>query len=273
MNVPIETKRNISFLTFSIFKSLPLKAAMSCRNGGVSRPPFTSLNMGLHVGDREEDVLENRKRYCKALGISENDLVNCCQVHGTHVEEVDEKDCGRGALSLSSAIPDTDGLITASPLVPLTMNYADCTPLFFYDPVHKAAALSHGGWRGTAGNIAGKTIALMEERFHSRREDILAAIGPAIGFADFEVGEEVVDAMMLLFEKSEGESLYRRKENGKYLFNLPGANYLLIKKAGIPENHIEDCRISTWERNDLFYSYRKEKGRTGRHMAVLMMEK
>lgn len=273
MKVPLQKKGNISFLTFSIFEGLPLKAAVSCRSGGVSRPPFTSLNMGLHVGDSEEDVLENRKRYCGALGISADTLVNCRQVHGTHVEEVGEADLGRGALSLSSAIPDTDGLLTSSTMVPLTMNYADCTPLFFYDPVHKAAALSHGGWRGTAGNIAGKTIALMEERFHSRREDILAVIGPAIGFDAFEVGPEVIDAMAPLFEKSEGASLFRRKENGKYLLDLPGANHVLLKKAGIAEEHIEDCGISTWERNDLFYSYRKEKGRTGRHMAVLMMEK
>ena len=122
--------------------------------------PFTSLNMGLHVGDHVEDVLENRKRYFRALGIDESRLINCSQVHGTHIEKVSGKDCGRGALSLDTAIPDTDGLITGDSNVPLTMNYADCTPLFFYDPVKKAAALSHGGWRGTAGNIVGKTVDL-----------------------------------------------------------------------------------------------------------------
>jgi len=144
--LPVQNKGYISFLTFSIFQGLPLKAAVSCRKGGVSRPPFTSLNMGLHVGDRVEDVLENRKRYCRALGLDEGLLINCRQVHGTHIEEVSEEDRGRGAFSLDTAIPDTDGLITSSPDVPLTMNYADCTPLFFYDPVRKVCALSHGGW-------------------------------------------------------------------------------------------------------------------------------
>lgn len=270
--MPVQNNGYISFLTFSIFQGLPLKAAVSCRKGGVSRPPFTSLNMGLHVGDRAEDVLENRKRYCRALGLDEGLLINCCQVHGTHIEEVSEEDWGRGAFSLDTAIPDTDGLITSSPDVPLTMNYADCTPLFFYDPVRKVCALSHGGWRGTAGNIAGKTVDMMAEKYHSRREDILAAIGPAIGLADFEVGEEVTAAMKPLFDEEEQASLFRERGNGKYLFALAEANHLLMRKAGIPEAHIEDCHISTWQENDLFYSYRREKGKTGRHMAVLMME-
>jgi YfiH family protein len=268
----IETKEGISFLTFSIFRGLPLKAAVSCRVGGVSQPPFTSLDMGLHVGDRVEDVLENRKRYFHALGLEAARLINCRQVHGTHLEKVSEKDCGRGALSLDTAIPDTDGLVTGDFGVPLTMNYADCTPLFFYDPLKKVAALSHGGWRGTAGNIVGKTVDFMVQSFGCHREDILGAIGPAIGLSNFEVGEEVIDAMRLLFKEEEFSRLYRQKQNGKYLFALADANYVLMKKAGLMEEHIEDCHIDTWERNDLFYSYRREKGQTGRHMAVLMME-
>ena len=167
MKLSLQNKGNVAFLTFSLFDGLPLKAAVSCRKGGVSGPPFSSLNMGLHVGDRREDVLENRKRYCRALGIDEAMLINCSQVHGTHIEIVSEEDRGRGAFSLDTAIPDTDGLITASPEVPLTMNYADCTPLFFYDPVRKVCALSHGGWRGTAGDIAGETVSLMPENYNS----------------------------------------------------------------------------------------------------------
>lgn len=268
----IKSKEGISFLTFSIFQGLPMKAAVSCRIGGISRAPFTSLNMGLHVGDHVEDVLENRKRYFRALGIDESRLINCCQVHGTHIEKVSGKDCGRGALSLDTAIPDTDGLITGDPNVPLTMNYADCTPLFFYDPVKKAAALSHGGWRGTAGNIVGKTVDFMVSEFGCSRNTILGAIGPAIGFPNFEVGQEVIDAMRPLTEENELSRFYRKKKNGKYLFALAEMNHFLMRKAGLLEEHIEDCHMDTWDRNDLFYSYRREKGRTGRHMAVLMME-
>lgn len=86
--------------------------------------------MGLHVGDDPSLVVENRKRFFDALGADSRTLINCSQVHGTHIEIVGKEDCGRGALSLDTAIPDTDGLITNEANVPITMNYADCTPLF-----------------------------------------------------------------------------------------------------------------------------------------------
>ena len=262
----------IPYLSFTIYKDLPVKAVVSTRKGGTSPAPYDSMNMGLHTGDSPENVLENRRRFFEELGIPAGNLINCRQVHGTHIEIVTKKDCGRGALSLESSIPGTDGLITEEPDVPLTMNYADCTPLFFYDPLRKVIGLSHGGWRGTAGNIVGKTVNLMVEKFGCDPKDILGAIGPAIGFENFEVGEEVVEAMRSLFTPSEFKNLYKTKPNGKYLFALAEANHVLMKKAGLSENHIEDCHLCTWDRTDLFYSYRKDHGDTGRHMAVLMME-
>lgn len=262
----------IPYLSFTIYKDLPVKAAVSTRKGGVSPVPYDSMNMGLHTGDSPENVLENRRRFFEELGIPAGNLINCRQVHGTHIEIVTKKDCGRGALSLESSIPGTDGLITEEPDVPLTMNYADCTPLFFFDPVRKVIGLSHGGWRGTAGNIVGKTVNLMVEKFGCHSKDILGAIGPAIGFENFEVGEEVVEAMRSLFTPSEFKNLYKTKPNGKFLFALAEANHVLMRKAGLTEDHIEDCSLCTWDRTDLFYSYRKDHGNTGRHMAVLMME-
>lgn len=267
--MPMVTKEGISFLTFTIYRNYPLRAAVSMRQGGVSEGPFGSLNMGLHVGDDPAAVVENRRRFFHALSSDAKRLINCNQVHGTHVEVVGEKDCGRGADRLETAIPDCDGLITAEKGVPITMNYADCTPLFFYDPKKEVIALAHGGWRGTAGNIAGKTIEKMEQEFHCCREDILCAIGPAIGKDAFEVGGEVVDAFRLLFPETLLTTLYQKKDNGKYLFDLHGANRELMKAAGIPEHHIEDCGICTFSHDDLFYSYRKSGGKTGRHMAVM----
>ncbi len=266
------TKDGISYVTFTIFQKYPLIAAVSTRLGGVSKPPFDSLNMGLPTGDDVAAVLENRKRFFHALGSDASRLVCAKQVHGTHVEVVGKKDCGRGALSMENTIPNCDGLMTAEKQVPIIMNYADCTPLLFYDPVKKVIALSHGGWRGTAGNIAGKTIEKMKRVFGCKGEDILCAIGPAIGKDDFEVGMDVIEAFQHLFSPKEMQTLSRKKENGKYFFDLHGANRLLLEKEGIPQEHIEDCGISTYAQDDLFYSYRKSGGRTGRHMAVLEMK-
>ncbi len=266
------TKEGLSYLTFDIFKNHPLIAAVSTRLGGVSEAPFDTLNMGLHVGDDPETVVENRKRFFRVLGSDASRLICANQVHGTHIEVVGKKDCGRGALSMETAIPATDGLITAEKQVPIIMNFADCTPLLFYDPVKEVIGLSHGGWRGTAGNIAGKTIEKMETEFGCQREHILCAIGPAIGKECFEVGGEVIEAFSHLFSAADMETLSAAKPNGKYLFDLRGANRLLMEQAGIPKDHIEDCGICTYCRDDLFYSYRKSGGKTGRHMAVLEMQ-
>ena len=265
------TKNHISYLTFDIFQNYPLRAAVSTRIGGVSEAPFDTFNMGFPVGDRAEAVLENRRRFFHVLGSDATRLICAKQVHGTHIEIVGKKDCGRGAFSMENVIPDCDGLVTAEKQVPIIMNYADCTPLLFYDPVKEVIGLSHGGWRGTAGNIAGKTIDKMVNEFGSQREDILCAIGPAIGKECFEVGGEVIEAFSRLFSEEEMKGLSCTKDNGKYLFDLHGANRLLMEQAGIPKDHIEDCGICTYCRDDLFYSYRKSGGKTGRHMAVLEM--
>ena len=268
----IISSHGIRYMTFDLFRGHPITAAVSCRMGGVSRAPMDSLNMGFHVGDDPEAVLENRRRYFEALSCDASSLVCCQQVHGTYISKVTAKDRGRGALSLATAIPACDGLMTNEIHVPITMNYADCTPLLFYDPVKQVIALSHGGWRGTAGNIAGLTIAKMEKNYHCRREDILCAIGPAIGLECFEVGEEVVEEFFRLFTEKEMDRLSVSKGNGKYLFDLHGANRRLLEKAGIPFSHIEDSGLCTYCHDDLFFSYRKSGGKTGRHMAVMVLK-
>ena len=261
----------ILYMTFDCYQGQGVVAAVSCRTGGVSEPPFSSLNMGFHTGDDADAVRENRRRYFEALGLSASRLVSGNQVHGTYIYKVTEKDAGRGALTMETAIPACDGFMTDEKDIPITMNYADCTPLFFYDPVKRAIALSHGGWRGTAGNIAALTVAKMEKNYGSKRKDILCVIGPAIGLECFEVGEEVVEEFYKLFNEKEISRLAVKKANGKYLFDLHNANRRLLEKAGIPADHIEDCGLCTYCHDDLFYSYRRSGGKTGRHMAVMAL--
>ena len=265
-------KNNVSVLTFFFFLKEPLIAAVSGRPGGVSEGPFSSLNMGFSVGDDESHVVENRKHFFDVLGAEASQLINCRQVHGVRMEQAGRKDCGRGALSPDTAIADCDGLYTNEPGVPLTMNFADCVPLLLYDPVTHSIALAHGGWRGSAGNIGGLAVQALQRNFGAMPENIKAAIGPAIQFKNFEVGEDVIKAFRLLFSEEEMQTLYLEKGNGKYLFDLPGANRALLIKAGVLPSHIEDCHICTYGENDLFYSYRRAGGITGRHMAVMMLK-
>lgn len=268
----LAVRNEIPMVLFPLFeKAGGVTAAVSSRKGGVSAAPFDSLNMSFSSGDAPLAVKENRRRFLSAAGILPEDAVSCHQVHGTHVEIVGKADCGRGALSGETAIAGCDGLLTAASGVPLTMNFADCTPIFLYDPVRRAAAVVHGGWRGTAGDIAGKTVRLMEETYGSRPSDILAGIGPAIRMCCFEVGEDVTEAFRRMFPEEDMAALCREKGEGKFLFDLAEANRRLLLRAGVRADHIEDSGLCTYCRDDLFFSYRKSGGRTGRHMGVIML--
>jgi conserved hypothetical protein, YfiH family len=271
-NMHIETKSGVSFLTFDVFKNENLIAAVSTKNGGVSTGAYHSLNMGFSTDDAPEKVRENRKRFFDVLGIIPERLVNCALVHGIHMEKVGKADCGRGAQDFTSAIPACDGLYTNEKNVPLGLNYADCTPLLFYDPVTSSIAVAHGGWRGTAGNIAGEAMRHLQESYGAEPKNIKAGIGPAIGKSVFEVEKDVVEAFEKIFDEEEMKRLSAPKGEGKILIDLPLANRILIERAGILPENIEDCGICTYCRNDLFYSYRKAAGRTGRHMAVMMLK-
>lgn len=268
----IEILHGIPYVSFSLFKQTGrVDAAVASRKGGVSQAPFDSLNMSFSTGDDPAAVAENRRRFLALFHVPAEEMVSCHQVHGTHIEVVSRDAAGRGAFSPETALPGCDGLVTNEAHTALTMNFADCTPLLFYDPVHHAAGLAHGGWRGTAGNIGGRMVRLMAEHYGTDPARLLAGIGPAIGKCCFEVGQDVADAFGAVFPAEEMKALLTDKGDGKYLFDLPGANRLLLLRAGLLPIHIEDCGICTWCREDLFYSYRRSGGRTGRHMAMIRL--
>jgi YfiH family protein len=150
--------------------------------------------------------------------------------------------------------------------------FADCVPLYFYDPVHNAAGLSHAGWKGSVKQIAQATVTKMKDLFGSKPKEMLAAIGPSIGVCCFEVDELVMDKVWELFgsanECHDGEiPLYFGKTNGKFMLNLQEMNRQIMIKAGILPTNIEVSKLCTSCRSDLFYSHRKEKGETGRMVA------
>ncbi len=269
----LQRRNNVRFVSFDIFKSVSgLVAAVSARAGGVSSGEFASLNMSFSTGDAEDNVRENRRRFLRVLGIEPSRIISCNQVHGVGGAAVGAADCGRGAVCRDDAIDGCDILMTDEDHVPLTMNFADCTPLLFCDPVRHVIAVSHGGWRGTAENIGAVTLRRMQQEYGTKPQDVLAAIGPAIGACCFEVGQDVVDAFSPLFSGDELCELVRTAREGKYYFDLPKANRRLLIRAGIAAEHVEESHLCTYCRDDLFFSYRKahhEGRKTGRHMAVI----
>lgn len=265
----IRTEKNgVSWYEFSIFGPT-VRGVVTTRRGGVSRGIYENLNMSFFLGDEEAHVKENRIRVMTALGCRPERAVGAVQVHGTHIAIVDESMAGRGGLSAKGAIPDTDGLITNVSGIPLILLFADCTPLLFSDPVQGVIGLAHGGWRGSAGNIVGKMIEKMKAGYGCRPEDIRMGVGPCICLESFEVGEEVLQAFAPFFSDRQLAQLSSSSSSGKYLFNLPLANALLARQAGITEDHMEIAGIDTMT-SDWFYSYRRSHGQCGRHAAIIV---
>ena len=202
------------------------------------------------------DIVEqNKKDICTYLNIPYENLLSPSQTHTSNVQSASIK---------QKAYPETDGLITASDDIAIFLNFADCTPLVFYDEVKNIGAVSHAGWRGTAGNIATKTINKMIEDFGCNPKNISAAIGAAISMCCYNVGEEVFEKLKATVSDFSG--LYEER-NGEIFVDLKGINARQIEECGV--NKIDIAPYCTCCNNDLFFSYRKENATTNRHSAVL----
>ncbi len=247
-----------------------LTAGITGRDGGVSTEPPGSLNCGLHVGDRPEDVIRNRKRVAESLGWPFEAWTSAEQVHGDAVFRVVREDRGRGRADRDSAIPDTDAIMTDVPDILLTSFYADCVPLFFHDPEHGAVALAHAGWKGTVLEIARKTAEQMTAAYGTDPARLRGAIGPSIGSCCYEVDEPVIARMEPLVQAlcgasgAEPSTMIEPAAPGKAMLNLKEINRQIMIKAGILPTNIELTTRCTGCRHDAFFSHRLEQGRTGR---------
>jgi polyphenol oxidase len=252
-------------------KHTGLTAGFTSRQGGAGKAPYESLNCAFHVGDNPEDVISNRRTLAGSLGFRLEDWTCGEQTHGVNIAVVEQKDRGRGSQDRASAFQETDGLITNEPGVLLTSFYADCVPLYFYDPVRSVAGLAHAGWKGTVAEIAAAMVKKMSEVYGTLPQDILAAIGPSIGDCCYEVNDHVMNHVHRLEAEWNGQpeesgSLYRKSaaDGDKSMLNLKELNRRIMIKAGILPTHIECTTWCTSCNPDLFFSYRKENGVTGR---------
>lgn len=240
----------------------------STRLGGVSEGHLSSMNLSFSRGDEPERVRENFRRIASSIGFSPEDLVFSCQTHTTNVRTVTENDRGRGFIK-PLGWTDVDGLITNVPGLTLATFYADCVPLYFVDPVRRAIGLSHSGWRGTVGKIGKATVEAMAREYGSRPADILAVVGPSICQSCYEVSEDVIQTFQENFEERFLDSLYYRKQNGKYQLDLWRANELVFLESGILPEHIAVTDLCTCCNQDLLYSHRASKGKRGNLAAFL----
>ncbi len=246
-----------------------LTAGFTGRHGGVSKEQWSSLNMGLHVNDKPKDVIGNRMKIADAIGWTFESWTCAEQVHGCLVAEAGNKERGSGRDNHQDAIAGCDAIMTNIAGVLLVSYYADCVPLYFYDQEHEAVALAHAGWRGTVGEIAVHTVQAMQERYGTKPQSMLAAIGPSISSCCYEADGPVIDRLEELGDKYGIDPLQSRwlspvTKEGKSQIDLKEINRQIMMKAGILPIHIELTQYCTGCRTDLFYSHRVENGKTGR---------
>ena len=257
---------------YFVFKNLEntglVRHGFSTRLGGVSEGCLSSMNLSFTRGDDPEKVRENFRRMGMVIGFETKDLVLSDQTHTTNVRLVTEADRGKG-FDRERDYTDVDGLITDTPGLMLVTIYADCVPLYFVDPVHKAVGLSHSGWKGTVHRIGKVTLERMKEAFGTRPEDVQAAIGPSICQDCYEVSEDVAQAFMDEFADQLDDRLVYRKGNGKYQLNLWNANERILLEAGICPEHLSITNICTCCNHELLFSHRASHGQRGNLAAFL----
>ena len=238
--------------------------AFCARRGGVSEGPYASLNAGFRAGDREADVRRNLSLVGEAFALPQGRIVLVEQVHGDRIHVLD------GQEPPPECIPACDGLITDRPGVALGIRSADCVPLLFMDPVRRIVGAAHAGWRGLALGIGGKMVDVFKERFSCRADEMLVAIGPAIGACCYQVDGPVMAA----FSGLPGALSCMRpcRERDRWMADLPLAARFQIQAAGVPGERIWTAGYCTACRPDLFFSHRAARGKAaGRQINLIML--
>lgn len=235
----------------------------TCRDGGVSSGPWGNAEgmMGLNVGDHVEDApscVRMNRQLVAQLVLTDPKWMK--QVHGCTIVEAD------------SVTPETeaDAAWTRTPGVVCTVMVADCLPVLLADKEGTIVAAVHAGWRSLAAGIIQRTIAKMTSAVRHPLE-LVAWLGPRIGAADFEVGPDVLEAMLTTLP--EAQKAFTEKENSdRLLADLSALAKMALVGAGLDERNIVDVKLSTYADPKRFYSYRRDGEKTGRHAAMVWIK-
>lgn len=225
-----------------------VRALCTTRNGGVSAPPFDSMNLGAYVGDQAVAVQENRLRLQQASGAR---TVLLKQVHGNHVEVLQPQ-------TVDGSV--ADGALTSEAKLACTVTVADCLPVLLTDRDGSFVAALHAGWRGLAGAEAMQGHGILEACIAPlQRGALLAWLGPCIGPTAFEVGAEVRQAFLQASEQAAG--YFKPKSDGKYLADLAGLARWRLRALGVDAVYGNDgspdwCTVSQPSR---FFSFRRDR--------------
>lgn len=268
----VEAASGIRYFTFdSLTRSGLVTHAFTTRVGGVSQGCFSQMNLCMTRGDSAEAVLENHRRMAQALGYDVNMVVHSAQTHTANVRVVGMAEAGSG-ITKPQRLSDVDGMVTNVPGLVLMTFYADCTPLYFLDPVKRVIGLSHSGWKGTKNRIGKETVRCMEDTYGCHASDILACIGPSICGDCYEVGAEVAEAFREAFGAASGAFVHAGAQAGKYQLDMWAANRHVLLEAGVLPEHIECTNVCTRCNPKLLFSHRVMGNARGNLSAILMLK-
>ncbi len=232
--------------------------AIFTRHGGVSPQPWESLNFGASVGDEALRVAKNRGMALASIGLISESVYDVYQIHSTNVVVTS------GPLDKNDPHIKADAILTNKPNVTLMMRFADCVPILLFDPIKRAIGIVHAGWVGTVDKIIVKAVLEMGRNYGTNPDDLIAAIGPAIGPDHYTVGEDVLHRIRSSFHLIDDQIVSER--NGKSYFDLWKANKISLNNVGV--HKIEMAEICTFCNIEDWYSHRGENGKTGRFGVV-----
>ncbi|MGJ7910602.1 peptidoglycan editing factor PgeF [Neobacillus sp. LXY-1] len=261
--------KNESFLSLDPWvKANPgLVAGMTTKHGGVSKGSFDSLNLGFHVGDKLEDVQENRKRVANLLDFPLNNWVGAEQTHGIVLKKITKLDRGKGARYYEQSFKGTDGFYSNDKGVLLSLCFADCVPLFFISPEVGMIGTAHAGWKGTVHQIAARMIEAWGKEGISP-EQIYVTIGPSICEKCYIVDNHVINLVQNILEDVDIKP-YNLISAGQYTLDLRKLNKLILLKSGVPAKNIMVTKFCSSCDHELFYSHRHGQGKTGRMVSII----
>ncbi len=267
---------DLTFLQFPEIESTGIAThAFSTRLGGVSKGIWSTMNLSFTRGDDNDAVYENFHRYARLFQVQDDRVTLTYQTHTTNIRVVTEEDGGKG-FSRKRDYTDVDGLITNVKGLVLGVFAADCVPLLFVDPVHKAIGASHSGWRGTVNRMGKITVSKMHETFGTSPEDIICAIGPSICKSCYEISEDVASEFIKAFPGHESEILTDDGLNpaGEHKFHLDlwASNRIALLESGVKAENIHVTNICTNCNPDLLFSHRFTHGERGNNGAFIMLK-
>lgn len=234
-------------------KQAGLVHAFTTRLGGDSLAPMEWFNLGRHIDDQaaREDAIANRKRLCQALQLDYDKIVVPGQVHSNIVVSCRQNDFGK-----------VDSIATTDPGTPILLHFADCVPIIIFDPQVRALAVVHAGWKGTAGCIAKNAVRFLADEYGCRPENLVAAVGPAIGSCCYPVSEETAQALAATVSSDCGLIIRRSQPHP----DLKAINAVQLQESGVGAVDVTD--LCTACQPELFYSHRQSGGKTGRQGAI-----